>query len=380
MCKLHYFIQSMSYTASITILTVISVERYVAIIHPMRSKQLLQTMWLMRATIVVVWIVSACSGIPNLVIYDTVELPTPDGAAVVAFCMFVLPFNDRAYAVAIFVLWYLLPVLLMTFVYGRISVVLWRSSSNGSSGDRILGIAERNSEMRECSSSRHASTKSVSSIENCRYSTLQKTSEGNRGGGCPQKSRSSVTWSAGTASQSQDAVNCSVQPEGSSSGSSVRTPRGTSSRPSYHCRSSAGSRLSRKELESEEQPSRRETCLRRSTLHNVSRRTVKNNALFSRRKIVRLLLAIVVTFSLCVLPYHVRVLWLAFGRPDPGFWQMLVPPLTFVMYYANSGLNPLLYAFLSEKFRASLTDLVRCGEATRLRRISLTAKTLNTVT
>lgn len=36
MCKIYYSVQAMSYTASITILTAISVERYFAIIHPMR--------------------------------------------------------------------------------------------------------------------------------------------------------------------------------------------------------------------------------------------------------------------------------------------------------------------------------------------------------
>ncbi|GFY73663.1 trissin receptor [Trichonephila inaurata madagascariensis] len=43
LCKMYHFIHSLSYTASIAILTVISVERYVAIVHPMLSKQVSQT-------------------------------------------------------------------------------------------------------------------------------------------------------------------------------------------------------------------------------------------------------------------------------------------------------------------------------------------------
>lgn len=39
LCKMYHFIHSLSYTASIAILIVISVERYVAIVHPMLSKQ-----------------------------------------------------------------------------------------------------------------------------------------------------------------------------------------------------------------------------------------------------------------------------------------------------------------------------------------------------
>ncbi|ODM88289.1 Growth hormone secretagogue receptor type 1 [Orchesella cincta] len=41
MCKMYHFINSMSTTASVLILVVISFERYFAIIHPMTCKQIL---------------------------------------------------------------------------------------------------------------------------------------------------------------------------------------------------------------------------------------------------------------------------------------------------------------------------------------------------
>lgn len=41
MCKMYHFISSLSTTASILILVVICIERYLAIIHPMRCKQML---------------------------------------------------------------------------------------------------------------------------------------------------------------------------------------------------------------------------------------------------------------------------------------------------------------------------------------------------
>lgn len=41
LCKAYYFITSFSYTASIFILVVISMERYLAIQHPITSKQIL---------------------------------------------------------------------------------------------------------------------------------------------------------------------------------------------------------------------------------------------------------------------------------------------------------------------------------------------------
>jgi len=41
LCKMYQFVHSLSYTASIFILVVISTERYFAIIHPIKCKQIL---------------------------------------------------------------------------------------------------------------------------------------------------------------------------------------------------------------------------------------------------------------------------------------------------------------------------------------------------
>jgi hypothetical protein len=41
LCKMYLFVHSLSYTASIFILVVISIERYFAIIHPITCKQIL---------------------------------------------------------------------------------------------------------------------------------------------------------------------------------------------------------------------------------------------------------------------------------------------------------------------------------------------------
>jgi len=62
LCKAYYFVQAMSYAASVCILTVISLERFVAIIYPMHSRRL-HSMSLLRATIIGVWIVAAAAGL-----------------------------------------------------------------------------------------------------------------------------------------------------------------------------------------------------------------------------------------------------------------------------------------------------------------------------
>lgn len=74
MCKLYYFVQAMSSAASVSILTVISVERYIAILYPLRSRAL-QRICLLRGAVLGVWGVAAGAGLPFLIFYDTVNVP-----------------------------------------------------------------------------------------------------------------------------------------------------------------------------------------------------------------------------------------------------------------------------------------------------------------
>ena len=104
---------------------------------------------------------------------------------------------------------------------------------------------------------------------------------------------------------------------------------------------------------------------RRSTSRSSGR---PPNALLARRKVIRLLIAVIVSFATCVLPYHIRVLWQTWSEPHLSFWTSLLTPITFVLFYLNSGLNPILYAFLSDNFRRSLRELLLCGRDGRLRR------------
>ncbi|ELT88345.1 hypothetical protein CAPTEDRAFT_89755 [Capitella teleta] len=278
MCKLYFFVQTMSYTASIIILTVISIERYVAIIFPLRAKQL-TTMCLLRVTVLLIWLISAASGIPYLIVYDLVEIPRA-AASPVHFCIPRHPkfFNMKAFLPINFVLWYCMPLILMTVMYTKISIVLWKTSSQAVQAQKA------------------ASHKPSSSASSGDYSTAKKLAIG-----CRAKSRLVV----------------------------------------------------HKERKHE-------------------------SALLARRRVIRLLIAVIVSFTLCVLPYHLRMLWMTYWEEiDLNFWQQLLQPLTFVIFYLNCGLNPLLYAFLSERFRASLIEIVTCKDYRRQRQNSFSLKTMN---
>ncbi|XP_055540017.1 trissin receptor isoform X1 [Wyeomyia smithii] len=88
-----------------------------------------------------------------------------------------------------------------------------------------------------------------------------------------------------------------------------------------------------------------------------------NNVLRARRGVIRMLMVVVLTFALCNLPFHARKMWQYWStdyKGDSNF-NALFTPLTFLVTYFNSGVNPLLYAFLSRNFRKGMRELLLCS-------------------
>ena len=85
--------------------------------------------------------------------------------------------------------------------------------------------------------------------------------------------------------------------------------------------------------------------------------TSGQSPLIARRKVVRLLVAIVSSFAVCMLPHHVRLQWQEWKAGDSySVRDMYVPPVTSLIFYVNSCLNPLLYALISDRFRKAFTE------------------------
>lgn len=61
----------------------------------------------------------------------------------------------------------------------------------------------------------------------------------------------------------------------------------------------------------------------------------------------------VVAFAVCNLPFHARKMWQYWSPHYHGNsnFSAIFTPLTVLCTYFNSGVNPLLYAFLSKNFR-----------------------------
>lgn len=319
----------MSYTASVCILTVISLERYVAIIYPMHSRRL-HSMMLLRATIIGVWTVAGVSGLPYVYIYDTIDITDVDGS-LLQFCIIFHSFNIRAYTSATFMLWYVVPLALMAFVYSRISVVLWRSSHGPRVTTSTPAVQHHDADVPDAGD--------VSSTKPNAVVSTDATSAGRR-----------LMRRLGLQQQQQ-------QPTSARHDHLTTSPQCLITVEPSSDDVGHGSAIELRSLTSGREARRAATALTSSS---------DQTALSARRKVIRLLIAVVVSFAVCVLPYHVRVLWQAFSEPQLTDWQLVIPPLTFVLYYLNSGLNPLLYALLSNNFRSSLSDVLccRCSAAT----------------
>lgn len=77
-------------------------------------------------------------------------------------------------------------------------------------------------------------------------------------------------------------------------------------------------------------------------------------------KIVKMLVAVVLLYAICLLPNQVVWLWYEFGSGRDRIH--LDKFLTFgsIMVYVNSCVNPLLYAGMNDEFRKGFVRILRC--------------------
>ena len=82
----------------------------------------------------------------------------------------------------------------------------------------------------------------------------------------------------------------------------------------------------------------------------------------AKRKVTRLVIVIVVVFLVCWLPSHVIWLWTNYFSTSwhhtYGFYYMRI--FAHVLSYANSAMNPVIYAFLSQNFRKGFQKALLC--------------------
>ncbi|XP_078702598.1 QRFP-like peptide receptor [Branchiostoma floridae x Branchiostoma belcheri] len=126
MCKLVPFIQTIAVASSVLTLTGIAVERYYAIIHPLKVKYLLSKA---RAGVILalVWVVSVGVATPMLFVHKTEELDDALFQQRFVTCgeKWWGPTQQTTYTIFNLVVLFILPLLTMTSLYIRIAHRLW---------------------------------------------------------------------------------------------------------------------------------------------------------------------------------------------------------------------------------------------------------------
>ncbi|XP_002731735.2 galanin receptor type 1-like [Saccoglossus kowalevskii] len=128
MCKALSYLTLLSSSCSVFMLTAMSVERYLVIVHPLLAKSMI-TMGRTRKVIVGVWLVAIIYSVPPLYFKKQLSWDFPN-FTVYHTCTTIWPSDvwGKAYSLYLLFGMYIIPFLVMYFCYARIIHELWRST------------------------------------------------------------------------------------------------------------------------------------------------------------------------------------------------------------------------------------------------------------
>ncbi|XP_076300237.1 trissin receptor-like [Lasioglossum baleicum] len=128
LCKVYMFVHALSYTASVLILVLVCVERYLAIVYPIKCRSVL-TRRRLRLVVGVVWLMAAVYASPRFFYVETVSNRLNTGDVDIICIPNIKKHNKNVLDAVNLVFLYLIPLCLMTCLYSRIAVGLWRSAA-----------------------------------------------------------------------------------------------------------------------------------------------------------------------------------------------------------------------------------------------------------
>ncbi|UXI14324.1 neuropeptide GPCR A24 [Sarcoptes scabiei] len=133
-CKVTNFIAILSVAASVFTLVAISIDRYLAIVHPLRPRMSRKTT---VNIIVMIWIAGSLLSLPNIICSKTIEEEFKNGdKRVVCYLEWYDGISTKSrieylYNVIILLVTYIVPIASMSCTYFRVGRELWGSQSIG---------------------------------------------------------------------------------------------------------------------------------------------------------------------------------------------------------------------------------------------------------
>ncbi|XP_013779266.1 RYamide receptor-like [Limulus polyphemus] len=130
LCKIVTYAQAVSVFVSAYTMIAISVDRYIAIIKPLRPRM---TKFQAKLMIILVWLVALITPLPTVVVSSLVAARSSDSF----HCTEVWnpPEQRYYYGMALMTLQYFLPLLVLIYTYARIAVVVWVKQTPGEAED-----------------------------------------------------------------------------------------------------------------------------------------------------------------------------------------------------------------------------------------------------
>ncbi|XP_075253121.1 dopamine receptor 4-like isoform X2 [Convolutriloba macropyga] len=357
MCHVWHAFDVLASTASILNLTAISLDRYIAIRKSLDYSTIV-THASCIAAITLVWLLSTVISFPAIVVwhFSLTSSEDSDVSYDARVCEFT---NNRVYRITSSLISFYLPLCLMTFAYISVYMKAQQQLRVLASGNLLIksnsgGASKSDGRGNSGKSGNKTSATVESSSENV---TALRVHRG--GGGANAKwntfdTNGNLSAFSGASRHSYKSTN---NPRGTPTASSMRSPtrthQGITRSPSAHCRPSSGVMTYSKGGCSY-------VGVPMVTTTDVGGKTsCRLGAFLRERKATKTLGIVFGVFILCWLPFFTFNVVQAFTNRSFQYEIQLFDFFT-LLGYANSCLNPFIYAATNVRFRLAFMRIIGC--------------------
>nr|XP_027204166.1 trissin receptor-like [Dermatophagoides pteronyssinus] len=336
-----------STNASILTITAFTVERYVAICHPLKSHTMSQ---LPRAikTILVIWAVSAICALPVAWQFGIIFMinKTSTLRNISRQCGMKVIYMQYGFETSAIV-FFLVPITLITILYVLIGINLRRSSQQHQS--IILTINREHYQQQQQQQNNNNNQQ--------QHYTITKNDHPNN---------QLLTSNALTTTTTTTATATTSTLKPSSSARELSTMNySNSNQKDMNNNMNSHHHHSNQNLQNQQSSTTTVTTNHRSSIlyqRNNSISSSYQKQIASRRSVIRMLVAVVIAFFFCYSPFHAqRVLATSMHRykiqsSTIHYVYVLLTHISGITYYLSATINPILYQLMSRKFRLAFKD------------------------